>query len=102
MAQRVQFKSVTVDAVSRTAITAPVACSEVSIKNTDTTNDATMYDASSGGNSKALRAGQSERFGGGTEPGRRPWPTYRWASGETVCWVQADAGTGPIVLTVVV
>jgi hypothetical protein len=101
MAQRVQFKAVTVDSVSRTAITVPTACSEVSVRNTDTTNDATMYDASSGGNSKVLRAGNSERFGGGIEQ-VRPFPSYRWATGDTVCWVQADAGTGPIDLTVIV
>jgi len=103
MTQKVQFKSVTVDSISRTAITAPTACSEVELLNEDLANDCQMYDAATSGNSKALRAGQSVRFGGGSWRTAAGFGTgYRWASGDTICWVQADAGTGPIRVTVVV
>ena len=87
----VNFASVTIDSVSRTAIPAQVDCSVVTVRNADTTNDATLYGAATGGTGVTLGAGQSRTF--------RPQAGSRqlsWRADETVVWAQAAAGTGPI------
>jgi len=99
--QRLQFKSFTIDSVSRTAITVPVACHAVALRNDDLANDCTLYDAATSGNSKTLRSGAEENVVG-IPTASAPYPSYRFASGDTVCWIQADAGTGPITGTFIV
>ena len=87
----VNFTSVTIDSVSRTAIPAPVDCTVVTVRNADLTNDATLYGAEAGGASVTLAAGQSRTF--------RPQVGSRqvsWRTDDTVVWAQAVAGTGPI------
>ena len=80
----VRYASFTIDSATRTAITVPRGCRKVIVTNEDTTNDATIYDASTGGNSRPLRAGQSIDM-----------PAVSVADA-TVCWIQSASGTGPI------
>ena len=88
--QVINFRSVTIDSVTRTAITVPVECAEVVIHNEDTTNDCTLYDAATGGASRVLPAGAERTFRGG---GSRP---VVWRPEDVVVWATAAAGTGPI------
>ena len=87
----VRFDSVTIDAVSRTPILADFECSVVTLRNADLVNDATLYDAASGGSSLTLSAGQSRSFN--PSSGIRQ---VSWRAGDTIVWAQASAGTGPI------
>ena len=87
----VHFDSVTIDSVSRTPILADFECTVVTVRNADIVNDATLYDAASGGSGITLAAGQSRAF--------RPQVGSRqvsWRAGDTVVWAQAASGTGPI------
>lgn len=86
----VNFASVTIDSAGRTAIPAQVDCTVVQVRNTDLTNDATIYDAATGGTGVTLAAGSSRTFR--PQPGR----AVTWHANDTVVWAQAAAGTGPI------
>lgn len=89
-ASHTRFESFTIDAVSRTPITAQVACHAVVIRNADLVNDCTIYHADSGGSGVTLSAGAERRFEVPSRVG-----SYFQAA-EVVVWAQADAGTGPI------
>ena len=90
MPQLIRYDSVTIDAVSRTPLTAIVDCSVIRIINGDTVNACTLYDASTGGGSLPLPAGADVTYR------RSPNRGGHWGFGETILWAQADAGTGPI------
>lgn len=92
MAQRIRFGSFTIDSASRTPITVPATCHRVVLRNADLVNDATMWDAASAGNSKALSAGAEQRF---EIEGASVVPYF--AGADIVVWVQASSGTGPII-----
>ena len=86
----VNFASVTIDSVSRTAIPAPADGSVATLRNADLVNDATLYGASTGGTGITLTGGQSRTF--------RPQSVRElsWRRDDTIVWAQSAAGTGPI------
>ena len=90
MSQKVSYDSVTIDAATRTAITAIVDCDDVTLSNLDTTNDCTLYDAATGGGSRTLAAGDSRAYR------RRSSVGGHWRVGDTIIWATAAAGPGPI------
>ena len=94
-ASNTRFSSVTIDAASRTPITAPADCRAIVLRNADLTNDCTIYDADSGGSSITLSSGAERRFGVESRTGRY------FASGDVVVWATAAAGTGPITVEAV-
>ena len=86
----IRFDSVTIDAVTRTAIRALVDCHVVTLTNADLVNDCTLYDAETGGGSRPLAAGQSVTYR------RRTTDGGQWGTRDVMVWAIADAGTGPI------
>lgn len=92
MSQLIRYSSITIDPATRTALTVPVDCNAVNIWNRDVVNDATLYDAASGGNSRPLAAGTSVSYR------RQAMRGDQWHAGETIVWAQSAAGTGPILV----
>jgi hypothetical protein len=90
--KKLRFHSFTIDAATRTPITADVGCNAVALRNLDTTNACTMFDADTGGGSKTLPAGSEQVFRRQANVG-----SY-WEPGEIILWVTAVSGTGPIVV----
>ena len=87
--QVLNFRSFTVDSVTRTPITAPVECHGVTLQNVDLENDCLLYDAATGGNSWLLPAGAERSFGGASRP-------VVWRPEDVIVWAQAVDGTGPV------
>jgi len=96
-------KQITVDTVSWTAVVAPVDCMAVSIKNsvlvdlrirTDSA-DSTTQDTISAGSIETIF---SPRHSGGVQDGGSG---SRFFAGDTIAYLQAAGGTGPVVVTFV-
>jgi hypothetical protein len=87
----------------RTPVVAPIACAALSIENEDDVNGGKLWDAATGGNYKRLSPGGQINL---TLPpgldrkatGSLAQKTRRFDEGQTVVWIEADAGVGPIAL----
>ena len=87
-----QISVVTIDPVSWTPITVAFDCTSLSVKNADTANavrirsnanDATTQDLIAPGAEQSLAI---------------PFHRYRFPAGSQPLWVQATAGTGPVIV----
>jgi hypothetical protein len=96
-------KQITVDTVSWTAVTAPVDCMAVSIKNsvlvdlyirTDS-GDSTTQDTISAGSIETVSAPRHSSIVHDAGAG------MRFNAGDTIAYLQAASGTGPALLTFV-
>jgi hypothetical protein len=104
MADRLVLDRVAIAPSTRTAIVVAVDCLAVTLEQTDQVNGAKLWDASSGGQWKALPAGAEYRIAPGegpVNPTTHKFPRVPgFRAGDTVCWVEAVAGTGPIAVEV--
>ena len=87
---RFRFDRVAIAPSSRTALVALVDCLGVTLEQEDRVNDAKVWDDAASGTHKVLPAG-AELACFQDRPGR-------FNVGETICWVEAVAGTGPVLV----
>ena len=92
----------TIDAVSWTPIVAPFPCSRVQIRTKDLANDLKLRtDSASAATEETIPAGVYWQIPGETsefilrENQMRRIPL--WKANDTICYVQAVAGTGPVI-----
>src|SRR6185295_18683262 len=96
---RVQYDNVAIAPSTRTAIVAAVNCTGVVLEQTDLDNNVLVWDAASGGNFKTLAAGTAYAIKPGEGPVQDVGRAHRmpgFRAGETICWIEAIGGTGPI------
>ena len=87
-----EIRSLAIDPVSWTPVTVPFDCTNLSVKNTDMAN--TVRVRTNSGD-----PGTQDLLGPGAEQTLAiPFHRYRFPSGSQPLWLQATAGTGPVVL----
>ena len=87
-----EIRSLTIDPVSWTPVTVPFDCTNISVKNTDVTNAVRMRTNSGDPATQDLLAQGAEQVLA------IPFHRYRFPSGSQPLWLQATAGTGPVIL----
>ncbi|MGH9776555.1 MAG: hypothetical protein ACRD50_16610 [Candidatus Acidiferrales bacterium] len=96
-------KQIAVDTVSWTPLIAPIDCMGVGIKNSVSVNLLIRTDASDATTQDTIPAGNQE----GLMVSRHPGPIHdsqigpRFRAGDTICFLQASSGTGPVLATFV-
>ena len=87
-----EIRILTIDPVSWTPVTVPFDCSNLAVKNRDTANAVRMR-------TNASDATTEDLLNGGTEQSLAiPFHRYRFPAGSQPVWLQATAGTGPVVV----
>ena len=93
MACYFQIQNLAIDTSSWTAVVTPIACTSIDIQQTDGTNAIKVRTTASDSNTeKSIPVGSSLNLptsAGGATP---------WEAGVTVCYLQAAAGVGPVVI----
>ena len=87
-----EIRVLTIDPVSWTPITVPFDCSNLSVKNRDAVNAVRMRTTASDANTEDLLAPGAE------QSLSNPHHRYRYLAGTQPLFVQATAGTGPVVV----
>lgn len=87
-----EIRILTIDPVSWTAVTVPFDCTCLAVKNRDTGNAVRMR-------TNAADATTEDLLSGGAEQSLAiPFHRYRFPAGSQPVWLQATAGTGPVVV----
>lgn len=102
MSAPLENKVTTIDSVTWTAIVAPFACSRVMLRTKDTSNDLKVRtDQADANTEETVPAGVYWQLPGETSEFILRHDQLRriplWKLGDTVCYVQAAAGTGPVI-----
>jgi len=87
-----EIKVVTIDPVSWTPVTVPFDCVSLAVKNRDTANAVRMRTNSGDPATEDLLSGGAE------QSLAIPFHRYRFPAGSQPLWLQATAGTGPVVI----
>ena len=87
-----EIRVLTIDPVSWTPVTVPFDCSNLAVKNRDTANAVRMR-------TNAADAATEDLIGAGSEQSIAvPFHRYRFPAGSQPVFLQATAGTGPVVV----
>ncbi len=86
-----EFKSLSINATGWTPVTAPFDCSSIAIKNTCVNAVRMRTDANDVSTQDLLVAGGEQMFA-------VPFHRYRFLAGSQPVWLQATAGSGPVIV----
>src|SRR6266853_1109460 len=87
-----EIRTLTIDPVSWTPVTVPFDCSNIAVKNGDTANAVRLRTNSSDPATQDLLGPAME------QAMAIPFHRYRFPAGSQPLWLQAVAGTGPVIL----
>ncbi len=91
-------RKLTIDTVTWTAVVAPIDCDSLAMRN-DTASTKIRTDSADPNTEDTIGAGVQE---GIIAPIHEPAPfPVRFKNGDTICYLQAVSGTGPVILTFV-